>query len=98
MDVAIVGIGMHPFGRHAGVSGLAQGAVAARRALADAGIAWSDVPCACGGSCEAGDADSLVSDLGLTGIPFVNVYNACATGGSALAMAERAIRSGDYDV
>ena len=25
-DVAIVGIGMHPFGRHEGVSGMEQGA------------------------------------------------------------------------
>ena len=36
-DVAIVGIGMHPFGRHP-ISGREQGAIAARRALADAGI------------------------------------------------------------
>ena len=33
-----------------------------------------------------------------TGIEFVNVSNGCATGGSALAMADRAIRSGAYDV
>jgi len=42
-DVAIVGIGMHAFGRHEGVSGLDQGVVAARRALADAGIEWKDI-------------------------------------------------------
>jgi acetyl-CoA C-acetyltransferase len=95
MDVAIVGIGMHPFGRHEGVSGMAQGAHAARLALADAGIGWQDVQSAFGGSAAAGNPDSLVSTLGLTGIPFVNVYNGCATGGSALAMGERAIRSGD---
>jgi acetyl-CoA acetyltransferase len=98
MDVAIVGIGIHPFGRHEGVSGRAQGAVAARAALADAGIGWSDVQCAFGGSVAAGGADTLVSDLGLTGLPFINVHNGCATGGSALAMADRAIRSGDADV
>ena len=33
------------------------------------------------------------SDLGLTGIPFVNVRNGCATGGSALASAGNAIRA-----
>ncbi|HET9078434.1 MAG TPA: thiolase family protein [Acidimicrobiales bacterium] len=98
MDVAIVGIGMHPFGRHEGVSGMAQGAYAARQALADAGIGWSDVQSAFGGSAAAGNPDSLVSNLGLTGIPFVNVYNGCATGGSALAMADRAIRAGDSDL
>ena len=98
MDVAVVGIGIHPFGRHPGLSGRAQGAYAARQALSDAGIGWTDVQCAFGGSMAAGGADTLVSDLGLTGLPFINVHNGCATGGSALAMADRAIRSGDHDV
>jgi acetyl-CoA C-acetyltransferase len=98
MDVAIVGIGIHPFGRHDGVSGRAQGAHAAREALADAGIGWSDVPFAFGGSWSAGNADSLVSDLGLTGLPFINVANGCATGGSALTLADSVIRSGAYDL
>src|SRR3546814_2516034 len=74
-DVAIVGIGIHPFGRTDGVSGRAQGAFAARQALADAGVQWSDIQFAYGGSHAAGDADSLVSDLGLTGAPFINVHN-----------------------
>ena len=82
-DVAIVGIGMHAFGRHP-ISGREQGAVAARRAMEDAGISWSDVEYAFGGSSAAGAADTLVSDLGLTGVPFINVANGCATGGSAL--------------
>ena len=38
-DVAIVGIGMHEFGRTDGVSGMDQGVVAVRRALADCGAA-----------------------------------------------------------
>ena len=36
-EVAIVGIGMHQFGRTEGVSGMDQGVVAVRRALSDAG-------------------------------------------------------------
>jgi acetyl-CoA acetyltransferase len=97
-EVAIVGIGIHPFGRTDGVSGRDQGAVAARAALADAGIGWDRVQCAFGGSDAAGNADAIVNDLGLTGIEFVNVVNGCATGGSAVTMADRAIRSGAYDV
>jgi acetyl-CoA C-acetyltransferase len=92
-DVAIVGIGMHPFGRHP-ISGREQGAVAARRAMDDAGITWSDVEYAFGGSSAAGAADTLVSDLGLTGVPFINVANGCATGGSALISAYNALKSG----
>jgi acetyl-CoA C-acetyltransferase len=97
-DVAIVGIGIHPFGRHPELTGRMQGARAARQALDDAGIGWSQTQFAFGGSDAAGNADALVSELGLTGIEFVNVANGCATGGSALAMADRAIRSGAYDV
>jgi acetyl-CoA acetyltransferase len=97
-DVAIVGIGLHPFGRHEGVSGREQGAFAARQALADAGIGWPDVNFALGGSADAGNADTLVSDLGLTGLSFINVANGCATGGSALTMADSIIRSGAFDL
>jgi acetyl-CoA acetyltransferase len=98
MGIAIVGIGIHPFGRHAGVSGRRQAAHAAREALRDAGCGWADMQFAFGGSTAAGNADALVADLGLTGIEFVNVANGCATGGSTLAMADRAIRSGAYDI
>lgn len=97
-DVAIVGIGIHPFGRHDGVSGRAMGAHAARAALSDAGVGWSDIQCAYGGSVASGNPDTLVSELGLTGLPFINVHNGCATGGSALTMADGAIRSGQYDL
>ena len=97
-DVAIVGIGIHPFGRHEGVAGRDQGAFAVRAALADAGVGWSDMQFAFGGSQAAGNADTLVSDLGLTGLPFTNVANGCATGGSALAMADNVIRAGASDL
>jgi acetyl-CoA acetyltransferase len=97
-DVAIVGIGIHPFGRHEGVSALAMGAHAVRAALADAGIAWPDVQFAYGGSEDGGNADTLVSELGPTGLPFVNVKNGCATGGSSLVSAVTALRSGAFEV
>ena len=83
-DVAIVGIGMHEFGRHDGVTGMDQGVVAVRRALADAGAQWEDLEFAFGGSKDAGSPDTMVSRLGLTGLQFINVHNGCATGGSAL--------------
>jgi acetyl-CoA acetyltransferase len=51
-----------------------------------------------GGSDGSGLADTLVADLGLTGIPFTNVKNGCATGGSALVSAVNAIRSGAAEV
>ncbi len=97
-DVAIIGIGMHPFGRHDALTGRAQGALALRAALKDAGVSWDQVDVAYGGSHDAGNADALVNDLGLTGIPFINVANGCATGGSALSSAVAAIQSGMAEI
>jgi acetyl-CoA C-acetyltransferase len=96
--VAIVGLGIHNFGRTPGVTGLQQGAYAARLALADAGITWRDIQFAYGGSYSAGNADALGNELGLTGIPFINVLNGCATGGSALIAACRELTSGAADL
>lgn len=97
-DVAVVGVGIHAFGRHDGVTGLEMGAIAARRALADAGITWQDVDFAAGGSDAAGNADTSVSMLGLTGVPFINVKNGCATGGTALTTAHAMLTSGAAEV
>jgi len=97
-DVCIIGIGIHRFGRTDGVSGLDQGVAAVRAALSDAGLDWPDVQFAYGGSDAAGNPDTMVERLGLTGIQFINVRNGCAAGGSALASAQMAIKSGEYDI
>ena len=97
-DVAIVGIGIHPFGRHEGVSGMEQGAIAIRKACEDAKIKWSDLQFAFGGSVAAGSPDHMVSQMGLTGLQFINVVNGCATGGSALISTYNTIKSGAYDL
>ncbi|ASY44200.1 MAG: thiolase family protein [Pseudomonadota bacterium] len=97
-DVFIVGVGIHPFGRTPGLSGLQQGVFAVRQALDRAGLSWPDVQFAFGGSDAAGNADTMVSELGLTGIPFINVANGCATGGSAMFGAYSTIKSGEFDL
>ena len=96
--VCIVGIGIHPFGRTEGMTGLDMGVAAVRSALGDAGIGWNDVQFAYGGSDSAGNADTMVARLGLTGIQFINVKNGCATGGSALFGGLATIRSGEFDL
>ncbi|WP_155059698.1 thiolase family protein [Streptomyces blattellae] len=96
-EVLVCGAGITSFARtEATGRQLAEQAV--RAALADAGLPWSRVRAAYGGSDAAGNADTLVAELGLTGVPFVNVRNGCATGGSALVSAVNAIRSGAADV
>jgi len=69
-----------------------------RLALADAGASWRDVQVVFGGSYEVDNPDSILTMLGPTGIQFTNVYNGCATAGSALDMARNAITSGVCDV
>jgi acetyl-CoA acetyltransferase len=72
---------------------------AGTKALADAGVPYDAVEQAFVGYCY-GDSTSgqrAVYQLGLTGIPVVNVNNNCSTGSSALFMARQAVRGGLAD-
>ncbi|MEK8049501.1 lipid-transfer protein [Ideonella sp. DXS22W] len=95
--VYVVGVGMIPFTKPGASAPYPQmGAEAARRALADAGVPIERVEQAYvgyvfGDSC-AGQA--AVYDVGLTGVPVVNVNNNCATGSTALFLARQAVASG----
>ena len=97
-DVAIIGVGLHPFGRFGEKSAFDMGADAAQDALRDAGVDWSDVQFGFGGSWEVAQTDPLTGLLGLTGIPFVNVFNACATAAAAIQQTAHAIRAGAGDI
>ncbi len=97
-DVAIVGVGLHPFGRFPGKTAIEMAADAVRSALTDAGAQWSDVQFAFGGSFEVDNPDAVTGLLGRTGIPFMDVYNGCATAATALQMTAEGIRSGQYDI
>ena len=97
----IAGVGMVPFTK-AGRSPAydAMGAEAARLALADAGIDYSLVQQAYVGF-VIGDTTSgqqALYPLGMSGIPIVNVNNACSTGSTALFLARQAVESGTADV
>lgn len=96
-DVAIIGVGIHPFGRF-DKSAVEMGAEAIRSALVDAGIAWADVQFGFGGSYEVSNPDSVTRLVGLTGITFTNVFNACATSASAIQQTADTIRLGKYDI
>ncbi|WP_280436261.1 thiolase family protein [Nocardia carnea] len=97
-QVSIIGSGLSRFGRQPGVSGRQLALQAIGNALADAGLTWPDIQVAYGGSDGSGLADTLVAELGFTGIPFTNVKNGCATGGSALFSAVNAVRSGAAEI
>jgi len=97
-DVAIIGVGLHPFGRHPGKSALEMGEDAVFEALTDAGITWADVQALYAGSMEVKNPEAIVGLLGLTGIPGRAVFTGCATGATSLAMAANAVRLGDADI
>ena len=98
MDIAIIGTGLKPFGRHDGESAIDMGVVAAQAALNDAGLSWSDIQLAFSGSLEVLQPDTMIKHLGLTGIPFTTLYNGCATGGNLLLSAAHAITAGSLIV
>ena len=97
-DVAIIGVGLHPFGRFEGKSAMQMAGDAIQLALSDAGISWKDVQFAVGGSWTVANPDAIVGMVGLTGIPFTDVFNACATAASATKLCADSIRLGDYDI
>ena len=97
-DVAIIGVGLHPFGRFEGKSAMEMGVDAIFAAVADAGVEWRDIQFATGGSWTVANPDAIVGMVGLSGIPFTNVFNACATAASAAKACADGIRLGDYDI
>ena len=97
-DVAIIGVGLHPFGRFEGKSAMDMGVDAIGAAMSDAGISWYDIQFGVGGSWTVANPDAIVGMVGLSGIPFTNVFNACATAASATKACADGIRLGDYDI
>jgi sterol carrier protein 2 len=95
--VFVTGVGMIPFAKPGASAPYHEmGAAAARQALEDAGIAYGEVEQAYAGYVY-GDSTSgqkALYQLGLTGIPIVNVNNNCSTGSTALFLARQAIAAG----
>jgi acetyl-CoA acyltransferase len=72
---------------------------AGQRALADAGIPYDAVEQAYAGYVygDSSYGQRAVYELGLTGIPVLNVNNNCSTGSSALMLARQAVKGGLAD-
>ena len=68
-------------------------------ALQEAGIGKGDFQAAFCGTAYGGVATGhkVLSRLGMTGMPIVDVEAGCASGGAALMLAAAAIRAGQYD-
>jgi acetyl-CoA acetyltransferase len=96
--VVVAGVGMHPFGRFEGKTAVEMGVDALREALADAETAWRDVDALFCAHMYAGTGAGhrIAAILGQTGIPIINVENACSSGGAAMLAARQSLACGDY--
>ena len=100
-DVYVMGVDMIKFGRFPDRSVPNIGAEAALMALDDAGLGIQDMQALyCGnlGQANAMVGQRILQEIGQTGMPVVNVANACATGATAFREAWMSIKAGMYDV
>ncbi|MCH8010069.1 MAG: transporter [Chloroflexi bacterium] len=103
-EVAVLGVGMHPWGKFKDISitDLSRAAVVA--ALKDADIAWPEIEAVSaassrfsGGKGWGLNGNDVVEDMGSTGIPVYNLSAGCAAGGNAFNIGYTLVASGLYD-
>jgi acetyl-CoA acetyltransferase len=102
-EVAVLGVGMHPWGKW-GRNFVEYGVAAARAALADAGLEWTDVQFVAGGDTMRNGYPGYVAGatfaeaMGWSGAQIASSYGACATGAQAIDIARARILAGLCDV
>jgi len=103
-DVAVLGVGMHAFGKFHDESVTALCRVATEAALADAGLQWDDVEAVSaassrfsGGKGWGLNGNDVVDDMGASGIPVYNLSAGCAAGGNAFNIGWNLVASGQHD-
>lgn len=96
----VAGVGMIPFTKPgASPTYVEMGAEAVRRALADAGLSYDKLQSAYAGYVY-GDStcgQTVLYEVGRSGIPIFNVNNNCSSGSSALFLARTAVELGQVD-
>ncbi|MGD9598362.1 MAG: transporter [Steroidobacteraceae bacterium] len=109
-DVAVLGVGLHRFGKtgdsvvgNKSVTELCRHAV--DRALEDAGVAWGQIEAVAaassrfsGGKGWGLNGNDVVEDIGSTGIPVFNMSAGCAAGGNAFNVGYSLVAGGLYDI
>jgi len=98
--VLVAGVGMIPFTKPGASAPYPQmAAEATRLALADAGLGYAQVQQAYVGYVYADSTagQRALYEVGMSGIPIVNVNNNCSTGSTALFLARQAVESGAAD-
>lgn len=99
-ETSVVGVGMSQFGRFPDRTFMDLGQVAVNEALNNANMNFEDIEIAYCAHTNQGEAagQRVLAGVGLTGIPIINIENACASGSTAFREAVFAVASEFYDV
>ena len=99
-EVVVAGIGLIRWQRYEGQEIYDFGPDAILNSLKDADMEWRDIQAAfCGSVYQGtGSGHQVIKEIGLTGIPIVNVENACSSGASAFRLAYQSIAAEIYDI
>jgi acetyl-CoA acetyltransferase len=105
-EVVMAGVGMTRFDSYDGEKGRPYkeyydlGSEAILNALKESGMAWKEIQAAFCGSVYCGTASGhqTIEKIGMTGIPIVNIENACSSGSSAFRLAYQSVAAELYDV
>ena len=98
--VAVIGVGLHPYGKWNDKKPKELAATAISSALTNAGLAWKDVQSAFCGHINLGMTAGarLLEPIGQTGLSITNVENASASGSYAFRGAYFDVASGEFDI
>jgi len=99
-NVAVIGVGLHPYGKWTDEDPKALARTAVNGALESAGLGWDAVGSAWCGHVSLGMTAGarLFAPFGRTGLSITNVENASATGSYAFRGAYMDVASGEFDV
>ena len=105
-EVMVAGVGMTRFDSYDGEKGRPfkeyydLGSEAILNALKESGMEWKEIQAAFCGSVYCGTASGhqTIEKIGMTGIPIVNIENACSSGSSAFRLAYQSVAAELYDV
>jgi len=99
-EVVVAGIGTTRFNVYDDKQWFHLGGEAILKILKDAEMEWKDIQAAfCGSVYQGtGSGHQAIKEVGLTGIPIVNVENACSSGGSAFRLAYQSVAAEIYDI
>jgi acetyl-CoA acetyltransferase len=103
-EVAVIGAGMHPWGKFEDKSVTQMCREAVEGALNDAGMAWREIEAVAaassrfsGGKGWGLNGNDVVEDMGSTGIPVYNLSAGCAAGANAFNVGHALVAGGAYD-